>query len=266
MENQMTIFRNPAFGAIRTIKDDKGEPWFCGKDVADALGYARADNAIRIHVDDDDKLMHQISASGQRREMVFINESGVYSLVLSSKLPQAKDFKHWVTSEVLPSIRKDGAYVMAKPGESDAEIMARGLQAAQRTILRLEAEHKALEREASYFNEVVLCKNCYTTQKIAKELGLTPQDLHTLLLQKNILFKQSKMYMLYKDYADLGLAKSRTGQKRLDDGRLITYPPYLVWTEKGRIFIHTIVKAKLSRVTRRLAIECTQPSLFSMID
>lgn len=107
--NNLQIFNSPDFGQIRTIQQN-GEPWFVGKDVAKILGYERADNAIRNHVDDEDKLMHQISASGQNREMYIINESGLYSLILSSKMPKAKEFKHWVTSEVIPAIRKTGKY------------------------------------------------------------------------------------------------------------------------------------------------------------
>lgn len=108
--NNLQIFNSPDFGQIRTIQQN-GEPWFVGKDVAKILGYERADNAIRNHVDDEDKLMHQISASGQNREMYIINESGLYSLILSSKMPKAKEFKRWVTSEVIPAIRKHGAYM-----------------------------------------------------------------------------------------------------------------------------------------------------------
>lgn len=112
--NNLQIFNSPDFGQIRTIQQN-GEPWFVGKDVAKILGYERADNAIRNHVDDEDKLMHQISASGQNREMYIINESGLYSLILSSKMPKAKEFKRWVTSEVIPAIRKTGKYeVMAQ--------------------------------------------------------------------------------------------------------------------------------------------------------
>lgn len=108
--NNLQIFDSPDFGQIRTIQQN-GEPWFVGKDVAKILGYERADNAIRNHVDDEDKLMHQISASGQNREMYIINESGLYSLILSSKMPKAKEFKRWVTSEVIPAIRKHGGYL-----------------------------------------------------------------------------------------------------------------------------------------------------------
>ena len=107
--NNLQIFNSPDFGQIRTIQQN-GEPWFVGKDVAKILGYERADNAIRNHVDDEDKLMHQISASGQNREMYIINESGLYSLILSSKMHKAKEFKRWVTSEVIPAIRKTGKY------------------------------------------------------------------------------------------------------------------------------------------------------------
>lgn len=107
---KLQVFDNEKFGSIRTIiKDD--EVWFVGKDVAEALGYSNTPKAIRDHVDEDDKLTERIVLSGQNREVIIINESGLYSLVLSSKLPSAKQFKHWVTSEVLPSIRKHGGYL-----------------------------------------------------------------------------------------------------------------------------------------------------------
>ena len=113
MENNLEIFTNPEFGNSRIIEKN-GEPWFIGKDVAEALGYEASRNAITKHVDDEDKLTHQISASGQNRNMTVINESGLYSLILSSKLPTAKKFKRWVTSEVLPAIRKHGNYASSK--------------------------------------------------------------------------------------------------------------------------------------------------------
>ena len=113
MENNLEIFTNPEFGNIRIIEKN-GEPWFIGKDVAEALGYEASRNAITKHVDDEEKLTHQISASGQNRNMTVINESGLYSLILSSKLPTAKKFKRWVTSEVLPAIRKHGNYTAPK--------------------------------------------------------------------------------------------------------------------------------------------------------
>ena len=107
--NNLQIFNSPEFGQVRTIQQN-GEPWFVGKDVAEILGYKDTSDAMKKHVDDEDKLMHQISASGQNREMYIINESGLYSLILSSKMPKAKEFKRWVTSEVIPAIRKTGKY------------------------------------------------------------------------------------------------------------------------------------------------------------
>ena len=108
--SNIQIFNNPEFGEIRTIDRD-GEPWFVGKDVAAALGYSNARNAVPAHVDDEDKLSTRIEYAGQNREVTIINESGLYSLVLSSKLPTAKKFRRWVTSEVIPSIRKHGGYL-----------------------------------------------------------------------------------------------------------------------------------------------------------
>lgn len=108
--NNLQIFNSPDFGQIRTIQQNK-EPWFVGKDVAEILGYSNTKDAIAKHVDDEDKLGAQIATSGQNRNMTIINESGLYSLILSSKMPKAKAFKHWVTSEVIPAIRKHGAYM-----------------------------------------------------------------------------------------------------------------------------------------------------------
>ena len=109
--NELMIFENPTFGQVRTVEIDN-EPWFVGKDVAEALGYGDTDQAVRNHVDGEDKLTRRFDGSGQSRNMTIINESGLYSLILSSKLPGAKEFKRWVTSEVIPSIRKTGGYTL----------------------------------------------------------------------------------------------------------------------------------------------------------
>ncbi len=109
--DDVSVFDNSEFGSVRTLTLSEA-PWFVGKDVAQALGYEKPDNAIRNHVDNEDRLTHQISALGQTRRMIVINESGLYSLILASKLPNAKAFKRWVTSEVLPAIRKTGKYAV----------------------------------------------------------------------------------------------------------------------------------------------------------
>ena len=136
----MTVFKNlvhPEFGELRTVEID-GEPWFVGKDVAEALGYSNTKDAITAHVASEDKKLIQRSEITTleipNRGMTIINESGLYSLILSSKLPSAKEFKHWVTSEVLPSIRKNGAYIRNQENMTPAEIVARGLIAAQKII------------------------------------------------------------------------------------------------------------------------------------
>lgn len=140
---EVKVFKNPVhpeFGNLRTIEID-GEPWFVGKDVAAALGYTKERNALDKHVDKDDALKRGVTDSmGRTQQMTIINESGLYSLILSSKLPSAKEFKHWVTSEVLPSIRKNGAYIRNQENMTPAEIVARGLIAAQKIIEEREKE------------------------------------------------------------------------------------------------------------------------------
>ena len=118
--NDIKIFNSPDFGNVRTMMIDN-EPWFVGKDVATALGYANPKNAVPMHVSEEDKLSTQIEYSGQRREVTVINESGLYALIFGSKLDSAKKFKRWVTNEVLPSIRKTGGYQM--PITTDEKIM-----------------------------------------------------------------------------------------------------------------------------------------------
>lgn len=265
MENQMMIFKNPAFGEVRTMTDEKNNVWFVGKDVACSLGYKNPSNALQIHVDEEDKTSYlfQVSGSNYKANTLLINESGLYALILSSKLPQAKAFKRWVTSEVLPAIRKDGGYIAAKPGDTPEEIMARALLIAKSTIDRLEQENKTLSLKAEHLDKVLLCDQCYTTTQIAKELNMSVHELYDKLLVMHILFRQSRQYMLYAEYARLGLAKNRTAEKDMKDGTVKVFSPYLVWTEKGRIFIHNLMNQRLSHVTRGSALLLIQPSLFS---
>ena len=128
--NRIQIFNNQKFGAIRTMSDEHGEVMFCAKDVASELRYKKPENAIAVHVDNEDKTTTLIQGTGSnyKSQATFINESGLYALILSSKLDSAKRFKHWVTSEVLPAIRKQGGYMVVRPDESDEVIMARALE------------------------------------------------------------------------------------------------------------------------------------------
>ena len=127
-------YTSTEFGTIRTLTDEKGEPWFVGKDVAEILGYTNASKALTDHVDNDDKLNNETLSSLGQRGGWLINESGLYSLILSSKLPTAKKFKKWVTSEVLPSIRKNGAYISGQENMDAEQLIAKALVAAQKII------------------------------------------------------------------------------------------------------------------------------------
>ena len=155
---EVTVFKNlvhPEFGNLRTIEID-GEPWFVGKDVAAALGYTKERNALDKHVDKDDALKRGVTDSmGRTQQMTIINESGLYSLILSSKLPSAKEFKHWVTSEVLPSIRKNGAYIRNQENMTPAEIVARGLIAAQKIIEEREKEIAHLNNRCGRLTQTI---------------------------------------------------------------------------------------------------------------
>ena len=163
----LQIFKNPEFGAIRTIERN-GEPWFVGKDVAVALGYKDTVNALKSHVDAEDKGGWQITTPSGKQKMAIINESGLYSLVLSSKLPDAKRFKRWVTSEVIPSIRKNGGYLAGQESMSDAEIMAKALLVAQKTIEHKQAQIETMQPKAVFSDAVSASKTSILVGELAK--------------------------------------------------------------------------------------------------
>ena len=216
MHTAIQIFTSEVFGEIRTCQVNN-QIMFVGKDVAMALGYTNTQKAIRDHVDDDDKLTERFVLSGQIRSVIIINESGLYSLILSSKLPQAKAFKRWVTSEVLPTIRKTGKYQLQPH------------------------EFRLLGEKAEYCDEVLQSVDCVTTTQIAKEMSMTAPELYRTLVALGILYWQSGEYMLYADFARMGLAKTRTHGRRNRLGIYHTHR-YLVWTEEGRKFVHEMVQ------------------------
>ena len=243
--NEIQIFQNQEFGAIRTISNEQGDVMFCAKDVAEALGYNNTMKAVRDHVDEEDKLRERIVLSGQNRQAIFINESGLYALILSSKLESARRFKHWVTSEVLPSIRKQGGYMVARPEETDEEILARALQIMQAAVLRRDEEIARLKPRAEYADHVLDSITCITTTQLAKELGMTAQELNRRLCEMRIQYWQSGQYMLYAEFARQGFARSRTRKHVLKHGIVLT-EMYLVWTERGREFIHRLLNPKFA--------------------
>lgn len=154
---EVIVFKNlvhPEFGELRTVEID-GEPWFVGKDVANTLGYQNGSRDINRHVDEEDRRKMMIFDGNQNKETIIINESGLYSLILSSKLPSAKEFKHWVTSEVLPSIRKNGAYIRNQENMTPAEIVARGLIAAQKIIEERDKEIAQLNNRCGRLTQTI---------------------------------------------------------------------------------------------------------------
>ena len=312
------VFENPEFGMVRTATDEKGEPWFCAKDLCDALGYKRATDAVRQHVRSSDTAKYRIARTVKNRfgvsegkvqnvQMNFVNESGFYALVLGSKLASALKFKDWVTSVVLPQIRKTGGYIPVHEGESEEEMIRNAEEILRATLkekeMLLEQQEKLLHQQevqlgldkklideqdveirrlngvldeqtrwasiqgenvinlekqvdgllpkAIYSDNVLDSVSCFTTTQVAKELGITAQELNRSLCSLHVQYYQSGQYMLYAEYAHMGLAKSRTkyrafmtpagdGTKR-KVGKVVT-STYLVWTEKGRKFVHDLVK------------------------
>lgn len=187
--NELKIFENPAFGKVRVVEQGS-EPWFVGKDVAEILGYSNTPKAIRDHVDDEDKLTERIVLSGQNREVAIINESGLYSLILSSKLPKAKEFKRWVTAEVLPAIRKTGGYIAGSEKMSDAELMAKAVLVAQATIKERDARIKELESDTQRMKP----KEIFADAVSASDQTILIGDLAKLIKQNGRDIGQKRMF------------------------------------------------------------------------
>ena len=259
----MKIFSHEMFGEIRTMTNESGETFFVGKDVAEALGYKNPSNALQVHVDEEDKTSYliQVSGSNYKANTLMINESGLYSLVLSSKLPQAKVFKHWVTSEVLPQIRKTGGYIPTKDANgrklSDLEIMALALQLQQKTIEMQEQQIEDMAPKAEYCDEVLESVSCFTTTQIAKELDMTVHDLTRLLIERKVMYKQSGQYLLYADFARKGYARNRTHSYYDDEGEMNTRT-YLVWTERGRKMIHRMCRTEEIMIPFLLSVDLNE--------
>lgn len=196
--NELKLFNNPDFGEIRALELD-GQPWFVGKEIAQALGYKDTVNALKSHVDAEDKRGWQITTPGGIQEMTIINESGLYSLVLSSKLPGAKQFKRWVTSEVLPSIRKSGGYINGQETMSPEELMAKALMVAEKTLAEREkrisaltVENQILQPKADYFDQLVDRNLLTSLRDTAKELGIKEKKFIGFLVEKKYLYRDKK--------------------------------------------------------------------------
>lgn len=210
---------------VRTVTINE-EPYFVGRDIADILGYKKPENAIANHVDDEDKTTTLIQGTGSnyKSKTVVINESGLYSLILGSKLPQAKDFKHWVTSEVLPTIRKHGAYMTpAKIEEvlTDPDtIIQLATQLKQEREGRLIAEQKVneLTPKATYYDKVLSDKSLVTITQIAKDYGMSGRAMNKKLHELKVIYKQGQTWLLYAKYQKTGWTHSETVMVPKKDG------------------------------------------------
>ena len=174
--NNIQLFTSAEFGDIRTIKDAEAV-YFVGKDVAEVLGYKDTSDALKRHVDDEDKLTRRFTDSGQGRDVYIINESGLYSLVLSSKLPSAKRFKRWITSEVLPALRRQGGYMLTDANETPEQIMARALKIADEALKRKDALIEELTPKALFCDAVSVSKNTCLIGELAKLMRQNGVDI-----------------------------------------------------------------------------------------
>lgn len=196
--NELQIFNSPEFGQVRTVTID-GEPWFIAKDVATALGYSNTRDAIAKHVDDDDKNTVVIRDGKGNPNQTIINESGLYSLVLSSKLPTAKKFKHWITSEVLPAIRKTGGYIANAETMTDAEIMSKALLIAKQTIESREQRIHSLEAET----ERMKPKEIFADAVSASNSSILIGDLAKILHGNGIKIGRGRLFAWMREHGFL---------------------------------------------------------------
>ncbi|MBQ9632626.1 MAG: phage antirepressor [Lachnospiraceae bacterium] len=248
--SELQVFNNPEFGSVRSLTVN-GEPFFVGRDVAKILGYANPNDALAKRVDEEDKGVAKCDTLGGSQELIIINESGLYSLILSSKLPSAKRFKRWVTSEVLPAIRKHGVFVMDDiVNNTDALIEAlQAFKAERLQRVALEEENAVQKQQlsemrpkASYYDVVLNSPDLVSVTEIAKDYGKSAQWLNEKLHDKGIQYKQGgRIWILYQKYAEKGYTSTKTHTYPDSNGEIHT-KVHTYWTQKGRLFIYDLLK------------------------
>lgn len=248
--NNIKIFTNENFGQVRTIVEDN-KVLFVGKDVAKILGYKEPHKAIARHVKEDDRKKRAITDSMNRQQEAWIiNESGLYALVLSSKLPQAKKIKRWITNEVLPNTRKHGLYAMEELlGDPDILINAlQKLKEERNKTKQLQSEIKVkdqqileLQPKKSYYDIILQCKDAIPVTIIAKDYGISETRFNIILHDLKVQFKQNNIWLLYQKHASMGYTSTKThdytDSKCINQAKIRTY-----WTQKGRIFLYNLLK------------------------
>lgn len=237
--NQLEIF-NFENNEVRTVLVDD-EPYFVGKDIAEVLGYINTRDALSKHVDLEDK--HRVAIRdtiGRSQNVVAINESGLYSLIISSKLPNAKKFKRWVTKEVLPSIRKHGMYAhdeLVNNPELFLEVLD-NYRAEKEKNKMLVTELKETQPIVSYYNEILQSNETLTITQIAADYGMSGRAMNQLLKRLRVQRKVNNQWVLFSDLVRKGLTRSET--KRVQNGNKTVVTTR--WTQKGRLFLYNTLK------------------------
>lgn len=245
--NELQVFKNAEFGSVRTTIID-GEPFFVGRDVAEILGYSNSRDAISKHVDEEDKGVAKCDTLGGMQELTLINESGLYSLILRSQLPKARQFKRWVTAEILPAIRRRGMYAIDEILENpDLAIEAltqlkeerRKRKALELTAAVQKQQIAELSPKASYYDLILQNRNTVPVTQIAKDYGMSGRKFNELLHDLGVQYRFRKTWLLYQHYADLGYTQSKTFAIDAEKSVMHTY-----WTQKGRLFLYDLLKGE----------------------
>ena len=248
MCRQIQIFKHEQFGEIRTVMIDN-EPWFVGRDVAVALGYGNGkslNNAVSKHVDDEDKGVTEMMTPGGKQKVIIINESGIYALVRSSKMESAKRFKHWVTSEVLPTIRKHGVYMTPEALEQamcTPDFLLRvvtQLKTEHDERVRLAAENAEMKPKAEYLEKILQSDEALTVTQIAKDYDMGPAAFNQKLHEFGVQYNVGGQWVLYQKYCGNGYTQSYTATYRDKQGDTQT-KTYTKWTQVGRKFLYEVL-------------------------
>lgn len=232
--DELKIFQNKVFGKVRTYEEN-GKIYFVGKDVAVALGYSNTRKAIIDHVDEEDKGVTKRDTIGGFQEMTVINESGLYSLILSSKLQSAKLFKRWITLEVIPSIRRNGGYIANQENLTNEQILANAMVVAKNVIAQKDKQIQTMQPKADSFDRFISAENLQTMSDAAKSLGYGRNTLYSILRKYKVLMSDNMPYQKYIDHGYFSVKQTtiEIGDKPIDKTQTFVTPKGIIWLSKG---------------------------------